>query len=152
MSEVETIREARIKIDKKDLIIVVRKIARPLSVIAICKNQKSILNISMPLLVKGMNIAIESGNKKTTKTLFNSSARVGLNSRQIKTLKIKYSRSDSKLLLPVLVTRNIKNNARINLNLGEIIMPPWINVISSSGIPDSNAADPTASDLRDFIN
>lgn len=96
MSEVETIREARIKIDKKDLIIVVRKIARPLSVIPICKNQKSILNISMPLLVKGMNIAIESGNKKTTKTLFNSSARVGLNSRQIKTLKIKYSRSETK--------------------------------------------------------
>jgi len=124
MSEVETIREARIKIDKKDLIIVVRKIARPLSVIAICKNQKSILNISKPLLVKGIKAAIESGNKKTTKTLFNSSAGVGLNSRQIKTLKIKYSRSDSKLLLPVLVTRNIKNNDRINLNLGEITMPP----------------------------
>ena len=132
MSEVETIREARIKIDKKDLIIVVRKIARPLSVIPICKNQKSILNISMPLLVKGMNIAIESGNKKTTKTLFNSSTRVGLNSRQIKTLKIKYSRSETKLLLPVLVTRNIKNNDRINLNL---------IAISSSGIPNSTAAD-----------
>ena len=141
MSEVETIREARIKIDKKDLIIVVRKIARPLSVIPICKNQKSILNISMPLLVKGMNIAIESGNKKTTKTLFNSSARVGLNSRQIKTLKIKYSRSDSKLLLPVLVTRNIKTNDKINLNLGEIIVPPGIITISSSGIPNSTAAD-----------
>ena len=124
MSEVETIREAKIKIDKKDLIIVVRKIARPLSVIAICKNQKSILNISKPLLVKGIKAAIESGNKKTTKTLFNSSAGVGLNNRQIKTLKIKYSRSDSKLLLPVLVTRNIKNNDRINLNLGEITMPP----------------------------
>ena len=124
MSDVETIREARIKIDKKDLIIVIRKIARPLSVIPICKNQKSILNISMPLLVKGMNIAIESGNKKTTKTLFNSSTRVGLKSRQIKTLKIKYSRSDSKLLLPVLVTRNTKTNDMINLNLGEIIMPP----------------------------
>ena len=123
MSEVETIREARIKIDKKDLIIVVRKIARPLSVIPICKNQKSILNISIPLLVKGINIAIESGNKKTTKTLFNSSTRVGLNIRQIKTLKIKYSRSDSKLLLPVLVTRNTKTNDMINLNLGEIIMP-----------------------------
>jgi len=95
MSEVETIREARIKIDKKDLIIVVRKIARPLSVIPICKNQKSILNISIPLLVKGINIAIENGNKKTTKTLFNSSTRVGLNSRQIKTLKIKYSRSET---------------------------------------------------------
>jgi hypothetical protein len=132
MSEVETIREARIKIDKKDLIIVVRKIARPLSVIAICKNQKSILNISMPLLVKGMNIAIESGNKKTTKTLFNSGTRAGLNSRQIKTLKIKYSRSETKLLLPVLVTRNIKNNDRINLNL---------IAISSSGIPNSTAAD-----------
>jgi hypothetical protein len=132
MSEVETIREARIKIDKKDLIIVVRKIARPLSVIPICKNQKSILNISMPLLVKGMNIAIESGNKKTTKTLFNSSTRVGLKSRQIKTLKIKYSRSETKLLLPVLVTRNIKNNDRINLNL---------IAISSSGIPNSTAAD-----------
>jgi hypothetical protein len=78
----------------------------------------------MPLLVKGMNIAIESGNKKTTKTLFNSSTRVGLKSRQIKTLKIKYSRSDSKLLLPVLVTRNTKTNDMINLNLGEIIMPP----------------------------
>jgi len=124
MSEVETIREARIKIDKKDLIIVVRKIARPLSVIAICKNQKSILNISKPLLVKGIKAAIESGNKKTTKTLFNSSAGVGLNSRQIKTLKIKYSRSDSKLLLPVLVTRNTKTNDNINLNLGEITMPP----------------------------
>ena len=132
MSDVETIREARIKIDKKDLIIVIRKIARPLSVIPICKNQKSILNISMPLLVKGMNIAIESGNKKTTKTLFNSSTRVGLKSRQIKTLKIKYSRSDSKLLLPVLVTRNTKTNDKINLNLGEIIMPLGINVISSS--------------------
>ena len=130
MSEVETIREARIKIDKKDLIIVVRKIARPLSVIPICKNQKSILNISMPLLVKGMNIAIESGNKKTTKTLFNSSTRVGLKSRQIKTLKIKYSRSDSKLLLPVLVTRNTKTNDMINLNLGEIIIPPGVEVIS----------------------
>ena len=141
MSEVETIREARIKIDKKDLIIVVRKIARPLSVIPICKNQKSILNISMPLLVKGMNIAIESGNKKTTKTLFNSSTRVGLKSRQIKTLKIKYSRSETKLLLPVLVTRNIKNNDRINLNLGEIIMPPVIIAISSSEILDSTAAD-----------
>jgi len=141
MSEVETIREARIKIDKKDLIIVVRKIARPLSVIPICKNQKSILNISMPLLVKGMNIAIESGNKKTTKTLFNSSARVGLKSRQIKTLKIKYSRSETKLLLPVLVTRNIKNNDRINLNLGEIIMPPVIIAISSSGILNFTAAD-----------
>jgi hypothetical protein len=132
MSEVETIREARIKIDKKDLIIVVRKIARPLSVIPICKNQKSILNIFMPLLVKGMNIAIESGNKKTIKTLFNSSTRVGLKSRQIKTLKIKYSRSETKLLLPVLVTRNIKNNDRINLNL--IAIP-------SSGIPNSTAAD-----------
>ena len=132
MSEVETIREARIKIDKKDLIIVVRKIARPLSVIPICKNQKSILNISMPLLVKGMNIAIESGNKKTTKTLFNSSTSVGLNSRQIKTLKIKYSRSDSKLFLPVLVARNTKTNDMINLNLGEIIMPSLIGVISSS--------------------
>ena len=124
MSEVETIREARIKIDKKDLIIVVKKIARPLSVIPICKNQKSILNISMPLLVKGINIAIESGNKKTTKTLFNSGARVGPNSRQIKTLKIKYSRSEAKLLLPVLVTRNTKTNDMINFNLGEIIMPP----------------------------
>ena len=132
MSEVETIREARIKIDKKDLMIVVRKIARPLSVIPICKNQRSILNISMPLLVKGINIAIESGNKKTTKTLFNSSTRVGLNSRQIKTLKIKYNRSDSKLLLPVLVTSNIKTNDRINLNL---------IAISSSGIPNSTAAD-----------
>ena len=124
MSEVETIREVRIKIDKKDLIIVVRKIDRPLSVITICKNQKSILNISMPLLVNGMNIAIESGNKKTVKTLFNSSTGLGLNSMQIKTLKIKYSRSDSKLLLPVLVIRNTKTNARINLNLGEITMPP----------------------------
>ena len=124
MSEVETIREARIKIDKKDLIIVVRKIARPLSVIPICKNQKSILNISMPLLVKGMKAAIESGNKKTTKTLFSSSTRVGLNSRQIKTLKIKYRRNETKLLLPVLVIRNTKTNDRINLNLGEIIMPP----------------------------
>ena len=123
MSEVETIREARIKIDKKDLIIVVRKITRPLSVIPICKNQKSILNISMPLLVKGIKIAIESGNKKTTKTLFNSSTRVGLKSRQIKTPKIKYSRSEIKLLLPVLVTRNTKTNDMINLNLGEIIMP-----------------------------
>jgi hypothetical protein len=132
MSEVETIREARIKIDKKDLISVVRKIARPLSVIPICKNQKSILNISMPLLVKGMNIAIESGNKKTTKTLFNSSTRLGLNSRQIKTLKIKYSRSDSKLLLPVLVIRNKKTNDRINLNL--IAIP-------SSGILNSTATD-----------
>ena len=134
MSEVETMREARIKIDKKDLIIVVRKIARPLSVIPICKNQKSILNISMPLLVKGMNIAIESGNKKTTKTLFNSGTRTGLNSRQIKTLKIKYSRSETKLLLPVLVTRNIKNNDRINLNLGEIIIPSEIIAILSSGV------------------
>ena len=124
MSEVETIREARIRIDKKDLIIVVRKIARPLSVISICKIQKSILNISIPLLVKGIMAAIESGNKKTTKTLFNSSTRVGLKSRQIKTLRIKYSRSDSKLLLPVLVTRNTKANDMINLNLGEIIMPP----------------------------
>jgi hypothetical protein len=124
MSEVETIREARIKIDKKDLIIVVRKIARPLSVTAICKNQKSILNISMPLLVKGMNAAMESGNKKTVKTLFNSSVRLGLKSRQIKMLRIKYSRSDSKLLLPVLVTRNTKTNDMINLNLGETIMPP----------------------------
>ena len=132
MSEVETIREARIKIDKKDLIIVVRKIARPLSVTAICKNQKSILNISTPLLVKGMNIAIESGNKKTIKTLFNSSTRVGLNNRQIKTLKIKYSRSDSKLLLPVLVTRNIKANTRINLSL---------IAITSSGILNSAPAD-----------
>ena len=131
MSEVEIIREARIKIDKKDLIIVVRKIARPLSVIPICKNQKSILNISMPLFVKGINIAIESGNKKTIKTLFNSSTRLGLNSRQIKTLKIKYSRSDSKLLLPVLVIRNTKTNDRINLNLGEIIMPPGVKAISS---------------------
>ena len=138
MSEVETIREARIKIDKKDLIIVVRKIARPLSVIPICKNQRSILNISMPLLVKGMNIAIESGNKKTTKTLFNSSTRVGLKSRQIKTLKIKYNRSDSKLLLPVLVTSNIKTNDRINLNL--------------IAIPSPGVLDSTAADLRDFIN
>jgi len=141
MSEVETIREARIKIDKNDLIIVVRKIARPLSVISICKNQKSILNISIPLLVKGMKTAIESGNKKTTKTFFNSSTRVGLNSRQIKTLKIKYSRSDLKLLLPVLVIRNTKTNDRINLNLGEIIMPSGIIAISSSGILNSTAAD-----------
>ena len=141
MSEVETIREARIKIDKKDLIIVVRKIARPLSVIPICKNQKSILNISIPLLIKGMKTAIESGNKKTTKILFNSSTRVGLNSRQIKTLKIKYSRSDLKLLLPVLVIRNTKTNDRVNLNLGEIIVPSGIIAISSSGILNSTAAD-----------
>ena len=131
MSEVETIREARIKIDKKDLIIVVRKIARPLSVIPICKNQKSILNISIPLLVKGINIAIESGNKKTTKTLFNSSTRVGLNIRQIKTLKIKYSRSETKLLLPVLVTRNTKTNDRINLNLIAIPSPGILNSIAT---------------------
>ena len=131
MSEVETIREARIKIDKKDLIIVVRKIARPLSVIPICKNQKSILNISMPLLVKGINIAIESGNKKTTKTLFNSSTRLGLKSRQIEMLRIKYSKSETKLLLPVLVIRNTKTNDRINLNLIAIPSPGILNSIAT---------------------
>lgn len=141
MSEVETIREARIKIDKKDLTVVIRKIARPLSVIAICKNRKSILNISMPLLVKGMNIAIESGNKKTIKTLFNSSTGAGLNSRQIKMLKIEYSVSETKLLLPVLVISNIKANDRINLNLGEIIIPSGPIDITSFQIPDSGPAD-----------
>jgi hypothetical protein len=82
-------------------------------------------------LVKGINIAIESGNKKTTKTLFNSSIRVGLNSRQIKTPKIKYSRSETKLLLPVLVTRNTKTNDRINLNLIAIPSPGILNSIAT---------------------
>ena len=85
-------------------------------------------------------MAIERGNKKTTKTLFRRSTRLGLKSRQIKTLKIKYIRSDSKLLLPVLVTRNIKNNDRINLNLGEIIIPSEIIAILSSGVPNFTAS------------